>query len=111
MGTNYYVKGEDCPTCGHAVKPDLHIGKSSAGWKFMLHIDPDNGINNLDDWVKIWSQEGAVIRNEYGDDIPPQDMLKTITHRGGVLSSYRYKEISHTAPPDATYDYLKGNFS
>ena len=111
MGTNYYVQPKPaCPTCkrSHGV---LHIGKSSAGWKFLLRIDPDNGISTLDDWVKIWSQEGAVIRNEYGEDTPPQDMLKTITQRGGVLLSYRYPPGSHTAPPDATYGYVKGDFS
>lgn len=37
MGTNYYVKApQPCDHCGqeHICKQGIHIGKSSAGWKF-----------------------------------------------------------------------------
>lgn len=48
MGTNYYYYQDVCPHCG---KPDkkLHIGKSSGGWYFSLHIIPEEKIFNLKD--------------------------------------------------------------
>ena len=40
MGTNYYLTypEERCAHCGsvNPTRPDLHIGKSSAGWHFGL---------------------------------------------------------------------------
>ncbi len=82
MGTNYYLyeKGA-CPTCGHTKEP-LHIGKSSAGWCFSLHIVPEDGISTLQDWMTRWSEPEAVIQDEYGDNIAPDEMIKTITDRG-----------------------------
>lgn len=38
MGTNYYLHSQDpCEHCGRSY-PELHIGKSSAGWVFALHV-------------------------------------------------------------------------
>jgi len=82
MGCNFYLTAKPpCDHCGRAHER-LHIGKSSAGWCFSLHVDPDNGINDLDDWVRLWSEPGATIVNEYGETIAPDAMLKIITERG-----------------------------
>lgn len=82
MGTNYYLHDKpDCECCGRPYEP-LHIGKSSAGWCFALHVIPEEGINSLDDWVKRWSAPGAFIRNEYGDAISTAEMWDAITRRG-----------------------------
>jgi hypothetical protein len=81
MGTNYYWHNNPpCPTCGHAEEPK-HIGKSSAGWCFSLRIYPEDGINSLDDWKRLF-ESGGVIRDEYRADIPLAEMLETITERG-----------------------------
>jgi hypothetical protein len=80
MGTNYYHHEKPpCPTCGHAEET-RHIGKSSAGWCFSLHIYPDAGIDNLAAWEARWSS--GVIKNEYGDTITPERMRQAITERG-----------------------------
>ena len=79
MGTNYYVNKEDiCEYCGRGGE-ELHIGKSSAGWHFGLHVIPNEGINNLEDWKKFW--KGKRIRDEYGRTITAKEMLKVITER------------------------------
>lgn len=84
MGTNYYLsKAPDCPTCGRNDEP-LHIGKSSMGWCFSLHVDADAGINDLEDWRALWNAGGASIKNEYGDAISTDEMLSIITERAGV---------------------------
>lgn len=65
MGTNYYLEPKPpCQCCGRPFE-QLHIGKSSAGWCFALHVIPERGIKDLDDWVRIWSQPEARIVDEY----------------------------------------------
>jgi hypothetical protein len=82
MGTNYYLHKENdtCPTCGHKEAP-LHIGKSSAGWCFALAVYPDDGIRDLPNWIERWSAEGVLIRDEYGQDVTPAEMLEVVTER------------------------------
>lgn len=82
MGTNYYLHQKpDCECCGRPFEP-LHIGKSSAGWCFSLHVLPEDGINTLDDWRKLWGAPGAHIRNEYGESVTVDDLERWITERG-----------------------------
>lgn len=86
MGTNYYLKTEEKPPCECCKRPypseDLHIGKSSGGWCFSLHVIPEDGINSLEDWQQRWSAPGVWIENEYGEKVTPEQMLKSITERG-----------------------------
>lgn len=82
MGTNYYWEPV-CPNCNQPL-PDaerLHIGKSSAGWVFALHVYPEKHIDDLPDWAE-WFRKGR-IRNEYGDEIAPDRMLVEIACRSG----------------------------
>jgi hypothetical protein len=79
MGTNYYLETlPPCPHCGRESEK-LHIGKSSAGWHFGLHIYPELGINTLEDWKNYW--KGKPIWDEYGHLISEEEMLETITER------------------------------
>jgi hypothetical protein len=84
MGTNYYLrqpKGEACPHCGRFDEGEkLHIGKSSFGWCFALHVIPSEGLNDLDDWRMRW--RSGVIENEYGERLMPEAMDAVITKRG-----------------------------
>lgn len=63
MGTNYYLrlKSEICPHCGRGDEGLLHIGKSSAGWCFSLHVM--NRIQSLDDWKKAFENPENSIEN------------------------------------------------
>jgi hypothetical protein len=81
MGTNYYLHTKaPCKTCGRPFEAK-HIGKSSAGWCFSLHVIPDEGINDLPDWEKLWKKKGAFILDEYGDRVSTGMMKKIITER------------------------------
>ena len=86
MGTNYYFHQKStsmCEHCGHDPGAKvLHIGKSSYGWCFSLHIIPEEGINSLDDWKLAWDAPDTKILNEYDEVVRPEDMLKIITTRG-----------------------------
>lgn len=137
MGTNYYLHRESdtCPHCGRTDNP-LHIGKSSIGWCFALHVMPEDGINDLDDWRRLWEQDGAVIKNECGDIEEPEDMLHIIRARHwqnhGVPFGYpsweEFYRMNHAAPGpnglvrhaiggdcighgDGTWDLITGEFS
>lgn len=78
MGANYYLVIDPCPHCGRG-ESRLHIGKSSAGWCFALHVDPDENINSLDDWKSRW--EGNRIEDEYRRTLSPEEMLSVIVDR------------------------------
>lgn len=129
MGTNYYIESDTCASCGHTPEP-LHIGKSSAGWCFALHVYPERGIVDLDDWQKEW--HGKRIKDEYGLDIAPAELLKTITDRSAErpLDTINYKWLRanyatvgpnglarHNHSPSlhhhgaGTWDCLVGDFS
>lgn len=140
MGTNYYWHANVCEHCKRSEAP-VHIGKSSAGWCFSLHVYPDGigyeqpRVNTLEDWKALWSQPGSVIKDEYGDAISPEDMEERITQRRGpdaVRPSYyddrREMARNHAEPgPNnlwrhqighhviahgpGTYDLIVGEFS
>lgn len=80
MGTNYYLHSPKCEHCGHTEKP-LHIGKSSGGWCFSIHVIPEEYINNLNVWRSLWEMPGRWIENEYGERIPIDEMEEIITQR------------------------------
>ena len=105
----------------------LHIGKSSAGWCFALHIIPERGINELSDWVRLFNESGT-IEDEYGAAVAPPVMLNVITNRSNAFaknpdahflrSNYAtigpnglLRTIYKARPGDGTYDLCKGEFS
>ena len=86
MGTNYYWIRETniCNHCGRRDEERLHIGKSSAGWYFHLHIIKEESINNLDDWTKKFYIPGSKIKDEYGFVTTPGELLTIISERKGI---------------------------
>lgn len=128
MGTNYYWTPQvnACPECGHTPDEELHVGKSSMGWCFSLHIHPDHDISNLNDWMTRFSE--GKIRNEYDDTITTIEMM------GVILCRFRSPEMAKMPPQwyadnhategplglarhadgvagDGTYDLITGDFS
>lgn len=131
MGTNYYWYPQGANPCEHCGRADrtepLHIGKSSAGWCFSLHIVHDEGIHDLPDWEARWST--GHIESEYGERIEPSEMRRIITVRawpgrvsdaqcyaaGGIpgpngLIRHRIDD-RHPAHGAGTWDLVLGCFS
>ena len=84
MGTNYYAVSPEntCEHCGRYDTQDrLHIGKSSSGWCFSLHVIPELGLNSLEDWQKHLKQRHIVIEDEYGSVWGYEELMKKITQR------------------------------
>ena len=87
MGTNYYFYTPATNFCEHCGRSDeaeeTHIGKSSMGWTFGLYIYPQDDINDLDDWIKLFPQ--GIIKDEYGNMIQPEEMRSIIEDRSGNI--------------------------
>jgi hypothetical protein len=114
MGTNYYLHRECCDKCGRSADR-VHIGKSSAGWCFSLHVDEEAGIMSLADWEGQWSQPNTRIMNEYGDVVPVDDMRRTILERTWKgphgLRRHDIDGRHCIAHGDGTYDLIPGELS
>lgn len=88
LGTNFYSvkRGIDYEFSGahselRGTEDFIHIGKSSMGWCFGLHIVPEFGINTLEDWVRLFIDPDRIIINEYNEVISYTKMLGIITAR------------------------------
>lgn len=111
MGTNFYLESKPaCETCGRPFE-DRHIGKSSMGWCFSLHVYPEDGINDLPDWEKLFST--GRIYDEYGATLTPTEMLARITERSHPRGLARHPvDGTHTISKGAgTWDCCVGDFS
>ncbi len=86
MGTNYYAERDVIVGHGPVVSVErerLHIGKSSSGWCFSLHVIPEKGLNDLDDWVQYIIDNSCVVLDEYGEKLTCSELLEIITERKG----------------------------
>lgn len=89
MGTNYYFVQNVCAHCQRGDER-LHIGKSSFGWVFALHVRSDRDFDHrypedLEGWRKRWAQPDSYIVNEYGDLVHPSNMEQTVSGRTGKV--------------------------
>ena len=112
MGTNFYLNVVEK---GATLADQLHIGKSSAGWRFALHVMPERGINDLDDWLKIIQGERiCIITDEYGRILSLDELLTTITKRhwqGSVKYLRRHTDSRCISHGVGTWDCIVGDFS
>lgn len=114
MGTNFYwYAKEKCNHCDREYDP-IHIGKSTYGWVFSLHIT--NEIKSLDDWKAKWQTPGSYIKNSYGDIISIEEMLNIIENRkpavGNKLLRHNFETDSQLVNRGSgTWDCFSGEFS
>ena len=77
MSTNFYLQKGACSHCGHMPEA-THLGLSSGGWCFGLHVCPERGINYLPELI-VW------LNNELGYlKQPPQEWPKIVDENGQV---------------------------
>jgi hypothetical protein len=81
MGWNYYMERNHCPHCNRRDR--VHIGKSSMGWVFALRRYRDEGVFDLDDWIRLWNEPGTLIVDEDGNEVSIQRMVSIISERSG----------------------------
>lgn len=136
MGTNYYLEIDVCKCCMRP-KEVKHIGKSSAGWCFSLHVDENT--KSLVDWIDLITfhlgnpDHPCHIVDEYGRKLSLDELLHIIKNRDwGHLVAPRPKEFydQNNAEPgpnnlirhkidgrhcighgEGTWDLIRGEFS
>ena len=133
MGTNYYLHAPACFHCGHEAEKPIHLGKSSIGWCFGLHVSPEDGICCWEDIQQLIEDklcEEWCIKNEYGEQISLVDFIETVTKRSGnrpwekdaLLINHAIQGPNNLARRvidhwhcighgEGTYDYIIGEFS
>ena len=85
MSTNYYVMEETvCEKCGHKQltgKTAHHIGKSSFGWCFALHVFTEDDVTLLTwkDWLEYL--QDRTIQDDQGDVVPLDEFIQVVTER------------------------------
>jgi hypothetical protein len=99
MGTNFYLYKDVCDHCGRGDKPK-HIGKSSGGWVFALHVYPEEGIRDLNDWAPLFQDPKHTIKDEYGKKLTAGEMraeiiLRRWTFDISVKVPYGYDSWEH----------------
>ena len=91
MGCNYYAIDNFCSQCGRG-EIQYHIGKSSIGRRFALHIDFEidgKKISCLQDWLDYLNKDTVKIINEYKEEITLSDLVSNITERTGELRCHK----------------------
>lgn len=78
MSTNYYAFGP-----GITDPEGLHIGQAAAGWRFLFRAWPEHGLTTFAAWREFILRPDITIRNEYGRDVPADEMGTTMVERNG----------------------------
>lgn len=75
MGTNYYAIKKKPRIL--KVYDSIHIGKSSAGWKFLFKENDE--YHNFEEFKKwITTQNDYIFKDEYNQEIKSTELLKLI---------------------------------
>ena len=86
MGTNYYINGKACPTCGKQEREIIHIGKTSHGWKFLFSpaIKWDE-VSDLKEHLESLIKDRVLV-NKYNEVQEFQDFWDGVLSRQGMKS-------------------------
>ena len=89
MGINFYLHINTCDHCGRSEKT-LHIGKSSTGWAFLLHVDPTGETcpRNWSEWAALIAKPGERNRvtDEDGREYTLPELVEVVMHRKGATT-------------------------
>lgn len=97
MGTNFYQVKDCCDKCGRGSEY-IHIGKSSAGWPFHVHIIPSQGINSWADWKNLLKKTGDAIEDEYGEKITLEELNRRVLLKRKVKNEPHVIEAYGNSP-------------
>lgn len=129
MGTNYYaVKGEwqsgdeyETVKQHFSGRPAMiHIGKSSGGWCFAIHVYPDILLYDFDGWKALGDKliaSGWRIEDEYRNVITLDELWRIVERadykEDDAQRLRRHKLAERFCIGNGTgyYDYIVGDFS
>jgi hypothetical protein len=106
MGTNYYYTNfKKCDCCGHVDQEEMHVGKSSIGWRFHFDLtaftDPKN-----------WKEElkNKYLYDEYDREISYNEFLTLVEAKQSTMTNEEVLERYANHPnygPTFIEGYLK----
>src|SRR2546430_2680384 len=82
MGTNYYARLNICPTCKRPEE-EIHLGKSSMGWKFMFQYNGGQYYKSVPE-MKKWLKD-KLIFNEYDEQLPNRDFWEMVATKQDTI--------------------------
>ena len=107
MGTNYYAKGIDCCICRES--DGMHLGKSSVGWKFLLHYHERFYKNwaEMKQWLRSSNLE---IYDEYNRKQTIEEFITCVESKQNEKHSHNEVE-PNTIRDQAGYEFINHYFS
>lgn len=84
MGTNYYAKVNVCPNCKKEDR-EIHLGKSSGGWKFMFRAHEEY-YKDFPTFCEFIQKPNVEIRDEYGEKRTPEALIDFIEAKQSLKS-------------------------
>lgn len=113
MGTNYFLVKKK-PT----IREPLHIGKSSAGWKFLFQevkgceYDYNLQISTFPQWKEylekhVRERQDMIILNEYDEEVLLEDLLELIEEKQKTTNE---NDFTYSKNVDG-YRFTEGDFS
>jgi len=80
MATNYYItKKAECSECGQEYNKQFHVGKQSAGWKFLFQ--KQKFAATFEEWRK--ELKHREVFDDYGDWYTFDEFLKQVSLNQG----------------------------
>jgi len=106
MGTNYYARINTCNNCGRYT--EIHIGKSSCGWRFAVEIQ-EGYYDGEKTFMKFINQKEVEIWNEYGEKIAKTKLRELIKLKKDDKS--HFDSYPNDGKKGGDIDLHKGGFS
>ena len=110
MGTNYYVVRRK-----PSIREPLHIGKSSAGWKFLFHevnkyndFDYNLEIHTFEQWKYfLENNKDILILNEYDEEVSVKEFLELVKEKQKENNKHNFEYCKNVNG----YRFSDGDFS
>lgn len=102
MGTNYYVRKNECDKCGRYE--EIHLGKKSSGWVFIFQYNGGEFYKTVEEmkkWVKnkqIW--------NEYDEKVSYKEFWSMIGEAQKDIKNHK-----HAEEYPSEYDFMLNGYS
>ena len=108
MGNNYEIRIKPCKHCGLS-KETIHVGKSSMGWRFSLHVQEEY-YKDWDSFKNFLAQTNIEIVDENNKKWKKKDFIELIEEKkdGSTHLQYstQYQKVVQDGPVDLCfYDF------
>jgi hypothetical protein len=106
MGTNFYIRENECDKCRR--HEEVHLGKSSAGWKFSFQYNGGRYYKNIEE-MREWLKDKK-IWDEYWCEISHRDFWSLVESKRDGLSHTKSSPNDKTCFEVDGHDFTDGTF-